>query len=69
MLHIPLPQMLHQQRAAVSTLRREQQVHVIGFRRAGVASPVFPALDTVLSPGDAVAIVAPLPSLVRLRSQ
>lgn len=52
----------------ISSLRK-QQAHVIGFRRAGVASPIFPALDAVLSPGDEVAIVAPLPSLVRLRGQ
>jgi Trk K+ transport system NAD-binding subunit len=46
---------------------RRQQAHIIGIRRIGVAAMLFPTADTILSPGDEVSIVAPLPSLVRLR--
>jgi Trk K+ transport system NAD-binding subunit len=47
---------------------RKLQAHVIGIRRSGAAS-VFPPADTVLAPGDEVAIVAPLPALVKLRGK
>ena len=36
MLHITLPEMLHQQRAAIGSLRREQQAHVVGHETIGV---------------------------------
>jgi Trk K+ transport system NAD-binding subunit len=47
---------------------RKLQAHVIGIRRSGTAT-VFPAADTALAPGDEVAIVAPLPALVKLRGK
>ena len=47
---------------------RKQQVHIIRLRRAG-AETFFPSADTALTPGDEVALVAPLPAIVRMRGQ